>query len=107
MLVVSHGADVINGLGMHAGASVVEVMPVHQAGCPCDMYRRMYTYEGPTVFHYQMVSKNDSRAVSPMPRKHTYHSDLELPWPALRTALEHIVATGARRANYRFRRFPF
>ena len=39
------GADIINGFGMHAGASVVEVMPVHQKGCPCDMYRRMYTYQ--------------------------------------------------------------
>ena len=54
VLVVSHGADVINGFGLHAGASVIEVMPVHQAGCPCDMYRRMYTYQGPTVFHYQV-----------------------------------------------------
>ena len=32
------------------------------------MYRRMYTYQGPTVFHYQMWSTNASRAVSPMPR---------------------------------------
>ena len=63
VLVVSHGADVINGFAMHAGASIIEVMPVHQAGCPCDMYRRMYTYQGPTVLHYQMVSTNDSRAV--------------------------------------------
>ena len=54
-----------------------------------------------------MVSKNDSRAVSPMPRKHTYHSDLHLPWESLEVALRHIVATGARRANYKFRRFPF
>ena len=107
VLVVSHGADVINGFAMHAGASVIEVMPVHQAGCPCDMYRRMYTYQGPTVLHYQMVSTNDSRAVSPMPRKHTYHSDMYLPWESLSVALEQIVRTGGRRANYKFRRFPY
>ena len=107
VLVVSHGADVINGFAMHAGAAVVEVMPVHQAGCPCDMYRRMYTYQGPTVFHYQMVSHNESRAVSPMPRKRTYHSDMHVPWQALEPALSHIVRSGGRRANYQFRRFPF
>ena len=111
VLVVSHGADVINGFGMHAGASIVEVMPVHQAGCPCDMYRRMYTYQGPAVFHYQLVSKNASREV-PRPggdrsKMGTYHSDLFVPWEAVVNALEHVVATGARRAKYAFKRFPF
>ena len=35
VLVVTHGADIINGFGMHAGASVLEVMPVaqFQKGC--------------------------------------------------------------------------
>ena len=108
VLVVSHGADVINGFGLHAGASVIEVMPVHQAGCPCDMYRRMYTYQGPRVFHYQMWSTNASNAVSTEPRKRgTYHSDLHLPWGSLQTALEQIVQTSARRRSYRFRRFPY
>lgn len=71
VLVVPHGADIINGFGLHAGASVVEVMPIKQFqyGCPCDMYRRMYTYEGPTVFHHQLVSTNASLAVSEEPRK--------------------------------------
>ena len=107
ILVVSHGADVINGFGLHAGSSVVEVMPVHQKGCPCDMYRRMYTYQGPTVFHYQLTSTNDSRMVSPMPRKLTYHSDMEVPWESLQAALQHIVRTGARSKAYKFRRFPY
>jgi hypothetical protein len=108
VLVVSHGADVINGFGMHAGASVVEVMPVHQAGCPCDMYRRLYTYQGPTVFHYHLWSTNASRAVSTDARKRgTYHSDLHVPWPSVETALAHIVRTGGRRSAYKFRRFPY
>ena len=45
VLILPHGADLINGFALHAAASVVEVMPVHQYGCPCDMYRRMYTYQ--------------------------------------------------------------
>ena len=67
----------------------------------------MYTYQGPTVFHYQMWSTNKSRAVSTNNRKGTYHSDLHLPWHSLAVALEHVVHTGAKRANYKFRRFPF
>ena len=59
------------------------------------------------VFYYQLTSKNDSRAVSPEPRKFTYHSDLHLPWPALRTALEHVASVGGRRRAFRFRSFPF
>ena len=59
------------------------------------------------VFYYQLTSKNDSRAVSPEPRKFTYHSDLHLPWPALQVALEHVVGVGGRRRAFRFRAFPF
>ena len=29
-----------------------------------------------------------------MPRKHTYHSDMYLPWESLSVALEQIVRTG-------------
>ena len=59
------------------------------------------------VLYYQLQSHNDSRAVSPEPRKRTYHSDLHLPWPALKDALEHVVAIGGRRRAFRFRAFPF
>ena len=93
---------------MPQGASVVEVMPVHRYGCPCEMYKKLYTYQGPSVFHYQMVSTNASNAVSTEARKKgTYNSDLLLPWAALEPALAHIVQTGGLRANYRFRTFPF
>ena len=93
-----------------AGASVVEVMPVQQFqyGCPCDMYRRMYSVGGPTVLHYQLTTRNGSRAVSTEARKKgTYNSDLFVPWPALRDALAHIVQVGGRKAHYKFRRFPY
>ena len=40
-------------------------------------------------------------------KKGTYNSDLLLPWEALEPALVHIVQAGGRRANYRFRTFPF
>ncbi|KOO32408.1 hypothetical protein Ctob_011890 [Chrysochromulina tobinii] len=110
VLVVSHGADIINGFGMHAGASVLELMPPQQFqyGCPCDMYRRMYSYEGPTVLHYQLVTSNGSRAVSTDARKKgTYNSDLFLPWGALDTALRHVLTVGGRRASYKFKRFQY
>ena len=37
---------------------------MHRYGCPCEMYKKLYTYQGPSVFHYQMVSTNASNAVS-------------------------------------------
>ena len=77
------------------------------AACARGVRGSRYTYQGPTVFHYHMVSKNESRAVSPMPRKRTYHSDLHLPWDSLEVALSHIVRTGARRSKYAFKRFPY
>jgi len=108
VFIVPHGADIINGFAMHAGASVIEVMPVHRYGCPCDMYKRLFAYQGPAVFHYQMESTNSSNAVSTEARKKgTYNSDLFLPWPSLRAALTHVLHTDGRRANYRFRSFTF
>lgn len=110
VFIVPHGADIINGFAMHAGASVVEVMPVKQFqyGCPCDMYRRMYTYEGPTILHYQMTTTNASHAVSTEARKKgTYNSDLVVPWEALVPVLTHVVRVGGKRANYKFRRFEY
>ena len=87
---------------------MVPVIDSCEFSCPCDMYRRMYGYEGPTVFHYQMTTTNASRAVSTEPRKKgTYHSDLFVPWPALERALRHVVAVGGRRSNYNFRRFSY
>jgi capsular polysaccharide biosynthesis protein len=38
VLISAHGADMVNGLLLPAGASVVEVMPVVKRGCPCSMY---------------------------------------------------------------------
>ena len=52
------------------------------------MYRRMYSYEGPTVLHYQLVTSNGSRAVST-------------------DALRHVLAVGGRRASYKFKRFQY
>ena len=81
-----------------------------QLSPPCSPLRLSEPLFSPSdspVFYYQLTSKNDSRAVSPEPRKFTYHSDLHLPWPALEAALRHVVRVGGKRANYKFRRFPF
>ena len=37
-MVTSHGADMINAFALHSGASVLEVMPVYQAGRPECIY---------------------------------------------------------------------
>lgn len=62
-MVTSHGADMINAFALHRGASVLEVMPVYQAGCPCKMYKGLLSSEGgaaPVVLHYQMSRRCSS-----------------------------------------------
>ena len=39
VLIGPHGADLVNALGLHAGASVLEVLPVHKGGCPCGVFQ--------------------------------------------------------------------
>ena len=59
------------------------------------------------VFYYQLTSKNDSRAVSPEPRKFTYHSDLHLPPAVLVAALQRVVEVNGDPARYRFASFAY
>ena len=80
VLVGPHGADMTNALGMHAGASVLEVIPVHTRGCPCDKFRQVFGMEPRTLHHYTAQSRNASYATSTTrPLAGTYNSDLYLP----------------------------
>ena len=112
-MVTSHGADMINAFALHRGASVLEVMPVYQAGCPCKMYKQLLSSEGggaPAVLHYQLSSKNKSMAViRPDERKKlgTYHMNLILPWPTLQQALLHVLSVAGRVENYQYRTFEY
>ena len=61
VLVTSHGADMINAFAMRKHATVFEVMPVYQAGCPCKMYKELLSNEGgagPVILHYQLASRH-------------------------------------------------
>ena len=111
VLLTSHGADMINAFGMRQGASVFEVMPVYQAGCPCKMYKEMASSEGgagPVIFHYQFATRNKSMAVTNERRKQgTYHMNLILPWPELRRGLLHALDVGGLRKNYEYRTFAY
>ena len=62
VMVTPHGADMVNAFpfALHGGSSVLEVMPVHRAGCPCQMYKELLSSEGggpPAVLHYQLRTK--------------------------------------------------
>ena len=86
VLVCPHGADIINGLALHAGAAVVEVMPRSTQGCPCNKYRELFGTQDQVV-HYQLAF---SDRASPMGG--TYNDDLHVPWePGLRGVLEAAV----------------
>ena len=72
VLVSPHGAGMINSLQMHAGSSVVEVVPVHRAGCPCDSLPNLLSME-PRIRHYQLSTNNVSYAKGKRPG---FHNDL-------------------------------
>ena len=108
VLVGPHGADMTNALGMHAGASVLEVIPVHTRGCPCDKFRQVFGMEPRTLYHYTAQSRNASYATSTTrPLAGTYNSDLYLPPAVLEAALQHVVDVGGDPARYRFRTFEY
>ena len=107
VLISPHGADLINGLAMHAGASVVEIMPTHLTSCPCQFFRGLYAAE-PKVYHYTASSANHSYSSAPTRGvARTYNADLTLPVAVLLEALEHIVSVGGAAERYKFRDFRY
>ena len=95
VLVSMHGADLINGLMMHAGATVVEITPVVKANCPCDMLRPMFLAPADRAMqHIRLDSTNRSHMSGPL--HGTMHADHFVPWPSIRRALETVLDIGGR-----------
>ena len=105
VIIGPHGADLINALALHAGASVLEVLPVKRYGCPCLFFKYMFSSEPDKVFHYQAASLNATFASGPF--RKTFHGDVALPPSVMRSALGHIVNVGGRPSRYKFRRFEY
>lgn len=105
VLVSPHGADVVNALKLHAGASLVEVMPVltklpNQDCTVCHGvlgdYMMAFRAE-PQLHHYRLFT--DQSEYSVRAGGHVYDSSLRLPWGALQSVLEDIVTHGATSRN--------
>lgn len=92
VLISVHGADVLNALAMRAESSVVEIMPVHKANCPCTMYQDMFVRER-RIKYYALEPKNNmTRAVSGGHVGKTYHSDLAVDWSSLEGMLKRVLS---------------
>ena len=108
VLIGPHGADMTNAFALHAGASVVELLPPIRNGCPCTMYQRMFAAE-PQVFHYTASTTNKSHAsrTGPANIHGTYSSDFIVPVSVTERILEHVVTVGGRPENFRTADFRF
>lgn len=102
VLIGPHGADMTNGLALHAGATVVELLPPITNGCPCTMYQEQFALER-SVLHYTASTRNMSRAVrTGSPRFwDTYHSDFVAPVEVTRRILSHVLEVGGRLERFR------
>ena len=69
-----------NGLVLHAGATVVELLPPIMAGCPCGMYQGQFRAER-HLLHYTASTVNRSAAVRTGAKNTwgTYNSDFMMP----------------------------
>ncbi|KAL1510630.1 hypothetical protein AB1Y20_006931 [Prymnesium parvum] len=94
-----HGGDLINGLMLHAGASVVEVLPLKRAGCPCETFKRVFASEPGKVFHY--VAKSDNMSFL-RGRNRGMHSDMVVPVEVVERALERVIHVQGDPRKYRF-----
>ena len=108
VLIGPHGADMTNAFALHAGASVVELLPPITTGCPCIMYQRMLAAE-PQVFHYTASTTNKSHAKNTGPANihGTYSSDFSVPVSVTERILEHVVTVGGWTENFRTADFRF
>ena len=98
-----HGADMINGLALHAGASVIELMPNGTRGCPCEMYQTMFTspLDGPAPFYYRLQPSTDANQAI-MRARRNYNMDISVPWEAIQNVLDivtHVNGLATRRRS--------
>ena len=84
-----------NGLVLHAGATVVELLPPIMAGCPCGMYQGQFR-AGRHLLHYTASTVNRSAAVRTGAKNTwgTYNSDFMMPVEVTERILAHVVQTG-------------
>ena len=105
VLVSVFGADLVNGLALHAGATILEVLPVSRGGCQCDMYQKLFAREPSKLFHYAAAS-TDRRHASGS-RGRGYDENVALPAPVLFAVLGEVVRVDAQPSRYAYRVFEY
>lgn len=102
VLIGPHGADMTNGLALHAGATVVELLPPTQKGCPCHMYQAQFASEPGRILHYTASTRNESHAVraSRPGTFGTYNADFVVDVEVTRRILERVVEVGGRHERW-------
>ena len=109
MLVGPHGGDLINGFALHAGASVVEMLPVERPGCPCHVFRELYASDSRRIFHYTASTSNRSFTTPRCQRCRIRFqtADLILPVTVLKAALERVAEVAGDPQKYQHKEFKF
>ena len=90
VLVTAHGSGMFNALQMHAGASLVEVLPVSTNGCPCDQHKGLFASER-KLRHYLLRSLDPACTNATVRQKLTYNRPVHLPWEVLRSVLDDVM----------------
>ena len=103
VLIGPHGADMTNGLALHAGATLVELLPPISQGCPCTMYQSNFAAER-RILHYTAGTTNRSYALN---ARLGYNADFVVPVAVTRDILAHVVKVGGSGTSFRTTRFNF
>ena len=111
VLIGSHGADLLNGLLMHAGASIIEVrgaLFTASLGVWAAWYEWMYGFDD-VVHHYALqLGLNDTVGAASLAAQHgssltphhTWNLPLEPPFDELMRVLRTIVDVNGQRERY-------
>ena len=103
VLISPHGADLTNGLMLHNGASVIEIMPAVRQSCPCGMFRDLFSApnDAGKVFYYRVDGRLAPAAPGSLnePRP-SFHSDLVLPWDTLAPLIATIWEVAGNASRY-------
>ena len=124
VLISPHGGDLLNALALHSGASVVEILPVSQKGCPCDFFGKIFgtgahhadSNDAGMVFHYRVPATSSmpnklgcqiagfscmsSRGAAPAAAKKSFNDDITLEWSALLPVLDAIQTVAGNATRY-------
>jgi len=100
-----HGADMVNGLALHSGATIMEILPPRPHPCDTSSFFFAFTNERRHTFFYRAYSDQLSYSSSPVTGGR--NADVQVPPALIEALLNRTVQVGGDPDRYKYGCFDY